>query len=753
MRSKGASSKVRLMLRAWVKLQKDVRESVCRELDALFPDALEITVYDCFRGYSGDQDAKVVLGVEVRSRESYHTHVVKLGTREAVEADYKGWQECFQGRPFSSRIFVPVAMLEPTRNKPKSKDDRVAIVYQNAYQLYGEDTTAQPQFLETVVSWSIHDDKPDPVSVERVIRQIYSDLQRWFYHSPEPHPDDAIAFYRRRLKKALANWTAQPWRAELRRDLIWLFCGRDAVDVDDDPMKGVVYLDPCDYVVWALDQKRIPETLVGKSHGDLHARNILVGIQRGEAEYPAVYDYGEMGTRNVLAWDFVKLEMELKVRMLLPLYRDENARNTLMSLRERADRWHGLVDEDELSARTTRSSRRADQMAFAFEFESHLDELTDHLYETMDAESLEPPGGRRITGNPKLDRALAILLRIRQEAAFTLGECQPQRESRDDWKEEYYFAMAAYAVSTGKWDYKRSATGFALVAGGVAAARMTTAADAVRELVDAKTAPKPPFPSFRVPLVYAHKLWKDAKPQDAVQLLDGAVPLFGHAVPLLQEYGLALAGVGKPDKVLDLLKPFEELCDVFRDYETLSRIGRTCKDLGDRALKEMPVSFDELPKHAAWQFYQAAYKRYRQAAKLAAPEEEYYPAINAATMAMFLGKDSEAQQLAGEVVALCAMQDLGASSADGRFWILVTEGEASLLRKNPDAAANYYHHALANLPSDKIGMAQSSYNQLCRLWWALGPDLVRPVYDKFKEFEDRIDKKLQPGPLGDCKTL
>lgn len=52
-------------------------------------------------------------------------------------------------------------------------------------------------------------------------------------------------------------------------------------------------------------------------HGDLHARNVLVGVRRGEAEYPVVFDYGEMGRHNVLAWDFAKLEAEL-TRKLLP---------------------------------------------------------------------------------------------------------------------------------------------------------------------------------------------------------------------------------------------------------------------------------------------------------------------------------------------------------------------------------------------------------------------------------------------------
>ena len=47
-----------------------------------------------------------------------------------------------------------------------------------------------------------------------------------------------------------------------------------------------------------------------------HARNVLVGVRRGEVQYPAVFDYGDMSDHNVLAWDFAKLETELKARLL-----------------------------------------------------------------------------------------------------------------------------------------------------------------------------------------------------------------------------------------------------------------------------------------------------------------------------------------------------------------------------------------------------------------------------------------------------
>ena len=58
----------------------------------------------------------------------------------------------------------------------------------------------------------------------------------------------------------------------------------------------------------------IPRMLRGCAHGDLHGRNILVGIVRDQAMWPTVFDYEDMGPCNLIGWDFVKLETELKIR-------------------------------------------------------------------------------------------------------------------------------------------------------------------------------------------------------------------------------------------------------------------------------------------------------------------------------------------------------------------------------------------------------------------------------------------------------
>ena len=60
--------------------------------------------------------------------------------------------------------------------------------------------------------------------------------------------------------------------------------------------------------------------LRGCAHGDLHGRNILVGLVRDQAMWPTVFDYEDMGPCNLIGWDFVKLETELKIRAYLDVF-------------------------------------------------------------------------------------------------------------------------------------------------------------------------------------------------------------------------------------------------------------------------------------------------------------------------------------------------------------------------------------------------------------------------------------------------
>jgi len=626
------------------------------------------------------------------------------------------------------------------------------VIYEDAYRFFGSPEDGQgPQSLETVVFWSVIDNKPNPESVERVIRQIYTDLYRWFYRSAVVRNEAAMRFYRARLRQAMGKWWIEPWRVELRRDLLWLLCSHD----DPGQFENVAFLDPCDYLSWTLKKGKIPQTLVGRSHGDLHGRNIFVGVQRREAEYAAVFDYGEMSSSNVLVWDFVKLETELKARLLSLLYEDREAQDVLFNLEDHKTLKRSALKRSEWpSAHLNPHSLRALQLEFAFKFESVLALLTERIDKLGDPQAPEPPAGRNITGNAKLDRALCILLRIRQEAALFLGEKQLQRGKRGLWKDAYNFALAVYGVSTAKFDYKESESAFALVSAGVAAAHTDMARDSIRSEISAapKSAPargrrgSAPYPSYHVPLANAHRLWKGKRTKvnlmNAIAVLDHASRHFGHSVLLLQEYALLLAEAGDDVAALKVIGSLNALCRVFRDEETLSRIGRTCKDLGDHTLTRHPVRFDALADHPAWQWYNAAKGHYREAFEIC---KKYYPGANAATLALICGARDESRALAECVLALCRNENLSAFQRDERFWLLVTEGEVLIVLAKAKDAAKFYRQALSVLPAANRGMAQSAYIQVCRLSWALG-EKVRPVVEVFRNSRFRLD----PGLLGDC---
>ena len=214
----------------------------------------------------------------------------------------------------------------------------------------------------------------------------------------------AASFYRHRLRfeETTRSWVLQQWREEaarrnLRRDAVWLICGRDKPDADpiSEPAR---YLDPVDFVDWTLDpndQSRLPDTLVGRSHGDLHGRNILLGVRRGETEYPAVFDYEDMGDANVLVWDFAKLETELKIRLLPDLYdQDEPVRSELLQ----RSKLPAVQASANLPKCPSYSLERAHRIGAFLAFDELLHDRTRRIHSRVQAEQNPTASGRAANG-------------------------------------------------------------------------------------------------------------------------------------------------------------------------------------------------------------------------------------------------------------------------------------------------------------------------------------------------------------------
>ena len=747
--------------RALGKVPERLRPPLERDLERVFdgPDVRQVTVEDCFTGYHGNPEQKLILGVELTTTVETRTHIVKLGAREQVRPDWEGWERCVGARYVGSRLFV----------KPDYRDlpawigadgnaaahSRGAAVYPNAYQLFGLDqTTQQPKSLDDVTRWAVLDDKPDPESIERVISQIYGDLHRWFYCAARDDRARAVEFYERRLARARERWScrggADPqWqderkqRMELRRDAVWLFCGLDRPDAEGPP----VYLDPYDFVEWALEQHQVPDTLVGRSHGDLHGLNVLVGVHRGEAEFPVVFDYGEMGPDNVLAWDFVKLEFELKTRIIPRLYEDPAARTSLLARR-------GTKPPKETQGGASASepvrcaAERAWRLAFVFEFETLLMEATARIDDHASAMSRRPPGPLPLfADNSKIDRALRVLLRIRQEAALWLGYEHPGRHDR--WPDEYCFAAAVYGLSTAKWpNYDPKQTECALVAAGVACARLRLARQALLRGPAAAAAGSGRAPSYRVPLHQAHTLWTAGYMAEALQVIQAAQSQFEESVPLAVEHALLLAEVGRLHDAEGRIEPLRTLAGVFGDFEMLSRLGRIFKNYADKTWTADVVPF---VNSAPWQYYRRAFTLYDEAFRLSG---EYFPGVNAATLAVLLGGEwtNRGRAIAARVCEICQTNDPPAD-IEQRYWLFASEGEANLVLGTPDSsrrAAGFYRSALELVdPESQINWAQSSWNQLCRLWEALGSSVLEPVLAVFDDYP-KVRQRLNRGPLRNC---
>jgi Ternary complex associated domain 9 len=204
------------------------------------------------------------------------------------------------------------------------------------------------------------------------------------------------------------------------------------------------YIDPVDYFRFLHEELNrpgaradnfLPRRLRGPAHGDLHGRNVLVGLEENRVGTPALFDYENMSCDNLLGWDFVKLETELKIRALSAVLWDASApAGPLPHFAAAVEKF-----ETRLAARTV-ACRDTGQW---------------------------PEGPDPAFGNERLDRLAALLLCVRQQAELHLGA---RRKRFRDWLHEYYFLLGCYGVTTVRFENQsESERAAALISAGVAA--------------------------------------------------------------------------------------------------------------------------------------------------------------------------------------------------------------------------------------------------------------------------------------------
>ena len=150
-------------------------------------------------------------------------------------------------------------------------------------------------------------------------------------------------------------------------------------------------------------------------------------------------------------------------------------------------------------------------------------------------------------------------------------------------------------------------------------------------------------------------------------------------VEMRQQVALALARSGATQRSNAILTQLR--AEGHRDEETLAILARTHKDLWTHATGKTDRAQQLKLAH---KFYHESYKLNR----------GYYSGINAATMALLLGKKDEARALARKVRAACLAElKTLPKNSDYRYWPLATLGEACLILRRWSEAEDWYAQA------------------------------------------------------------
>jgi len=210
--------------------------------------------------------------------------------------------------------------------------------------------------------------------------------------------------------------------------------------------------------------------------------------------------------------------------------------------------------------------------------------------------------------------------------------------------------------------------------------------------------------STQGPAVSAEELLKEVKSFfdhgeffRAYDLASDAMEAFPGNVALAHRAVLSLANAGAT--ALALEKYYEFGLDQRPETDARSLLGRLKKD----------QAFAETGEARAATFREARvlYERAFRTASDANDPEAYYPAINAATLALLHGDAEMASRLAGEVLDLLASRiaNLDEDAAADRYWVLATALEAYLVRGDLDAADVMVDRVVAAAGRDDAALA------------------------------------------------
>jgi hypothetical protein len=217
---------------------------------------------------------------------------------------------------------------------------------------------------------------------------------------------------------------------------------------------------------------------------------------------------------------------------------------------------------------------------------------------------------------------------------------------------------------------------------------------------------KVPSPSFHKLLAVARSASRSGVIEEcrwSVAVLEGLMKRYPHVLAIGQELVLALLEFKEEEQAEEVLGQLDRSFTNV-DEETLCRWGRLFKDQGD-AYVRLPWSEPDgraADPEMARVYYKKSIERYDQAYRI---RSGYYPGINKATLLLILGTlqppiagapPREIEESDALAAALLAGRSSWPSSfpEDETLWHPATAGEANLLRRIWDAAAQQYGDAL-----------------------------------------------------------
>lgn len=210
----------------------------------------------------------------------------------------------------------------------------------------------------------------------------------------------------------------------------------------------------------------------------------------------------------------------------------------------------------------------------------------------------------------------------------------------------------------------------------------------------------------------------------AYDLAQGSLARFPGHVRLRQLQGLALARAGDVARAHGVFSALE--AEGHGDAETLGMLARTAKDLG---LREPAGAARIAHFTRAFGLYERAYENARRSGT---DDGAIYAGVNAATMAVLLGRADRAREIAMQVHGIADRSEPGEGAA--AYWREATLGETALVLGDHESARAHYE-AAAGLAGGRYGDLGSTRRQARFLAEHLGLDA------------DEVTAALSPPPV------